>query len=104
MRKLVALTKATPDGLKDRQRLLTGQRAGKGENFPLLGMTAERARDVRRERPVLLDPCNANDCALLAFRPDGECVVNPLFRDDAEAAKRVKESIVLLNLNQAGIK
>ena len=51
------------------------------------------------ERPVILDPCSAADCELLAFQADGRPILNPTFAGDAIAKQRVDESKILLNLD-----
>ena len=78
-----------------------GRAAGKGENFPLLppGLRASGKNKLRFEKPVILDPCNAKDCELLAFQADGRPTLNPLFAADLDAKQRVDESIILLNLD-----
>ncbi len=74
---------------------------GKGDNFPLLhpGVRATNRNELPNERPVILDPCNAADCALLAFQVDGRPTLNPAHAADAVAAQRVNESKILLNLD-----
>ena len=74
---------------------------GKGDQFPLLapGRKATGKNKLRQERPVILDPCNARDCDLLAFQPTGLPTLNPAHNDDATAAQRVDQSLILLNLN-----
>lgn len=78
-----------------------GCAGGKGENFPLLapGLRARGKNKLRTERPVILDPCNAQDCELLAFQADGLPVLNPAFAGNAVAVQRVEESKILLNLD-----
>ena len=79
-----------------------GRAGGKGDNFPLLPTAAPRATRknlLANEQPVILDPCSANDCALLAFQPDGRPILNPDFAADAIAKHRVDESKLLLNLD-----
>jgi len=78
-----------------------GCSGGKGDNFPLLdpGLRARGKNSLRTEKPVLLDPCNASDCDLLAFQTDGRPVLNPAFAGDAIARQRVEQSKILLNLD-----
>lgn len=74
---------------------------GKGDKFPLLG-PGQRARgknSLRLEKPMILDPCNQNDCALIAFQPDGLPILNPEKANDPIAAERVENSKILLNLD-----
>lgn len=80
-----------------------GCAGGKGENFPLLspGLRASGKNRLRVEKPVILDPCKAGDCDLLAFQSDGRPVLNPVFAADATAAMRVEASKILLNLDLA---
>lgn len=80
---------------------LYGCAGGKGDAFPLLD---ERTRAtgknaIRAERPLLLDPCDPNDCKLVAFQADGRPKLNPKFNGDQIAAKRVKSSLLGLNLD-----
>ncbi len=49
--------------------------------------------------PVLLDPCNLDDCGLLEFLPDGRPVVASRYKSDLSACYRVDESKLLLNLD-----
>ena len=74
---------------------------GKGDSFPLLPpeVRATTKIELQNERPVILDPCNAGDCALLAFQVDGRPTLDPAHAADAVAAQRVSESKILLNLD-----
>jgi len=74
---------------------------GKGANFPLLppGQRATCKEHVSDENPVILDPCNPDDCKLVAFQADGRPVLNPLFSNVPSAITRIEESMVLLNLD-----
>jgi hypothetical protein len=79
-----------------------GCAGGKGDNFPLLPAAAPRANrknQLANERPVILDPCSAADCGLLAFQADGRPILNPAFAGDAIATHRVEQSKILLNLD-----
>lgn len=80
---------------------LYGIAGGKGEKFPLLapGIRASGKRKLRIERPVILDPCVARDCELLAFQADGRPVLNPVLGGDPLALHRVEQSKILLNLD-----
>lgn len=54
----------------------TGETSGKGNKFPLIDETVRatcRAEEAR-EKPVLLDPCEARDPNLLSFDVDGKPV------------------------------
>lgn len=80
---------------------LHGRSGGKGDAFPLLP-PARRAvwrLKNRRERPILLDPCNKRDCDLIAFDALGRPVVHPDCASDPISRKRVEESMLLLNLD-----
>ena len=78
-----------------------GRAGGKGEHFPLLdGSNRARGRNqVKMERPVILDPCNEEDCKLISFLPDGRPVIHPDFVNAPFRKKRVEESKILLNLD-----
>lgn len=80
---------------------LYGCAGGKGDAFPLLppGRRATSTDRRRRERPVLLDPCDKNDCEFVVFQADGRPVVNPLRAHEPSVRLRVEESKVLLNLD-----
>ena len=80
---------------------LHNQVGGKGDKFPLLA-PAVRAKGKNKlwiEKPVILDPCNAADCELLAFDALGRPVLNPAYAGDAVATQRVEASKILLNLD-----
>lgn len=74
---------------------------GKGEEFPLLDPRnkAKGRNRIKNERPVILDPCNKDDCKLIAFQSDGRPVLHPDFHNDAVALQRVENSKILLNLD-----
>lgn len=78
-----------------------GCAGGKGDDFPLLDPTQKAldADSLLDERPIILDPCNADDCSLIAFLPDGRPVIHPDFKNDAVAVRRIEESKILLNLD-----
>ena len=78
-----------------------GCAGGKGDNFPLFppAVRATASHLLATELPVLLDPCVAADCELLAFETDGRPILNPAFKGDAAAVRRVEESKILLNLD-----
>jgi hypothetical protein len=80
-----------------------GCAGGKGDSFPLLppAQRATTKNDLQNELPVILDPCNAADCDLLAFQADGRPVLNPALAGDAIAKQRVDESKILLNLDHS---
>lgn len=74
---------------------------GKGDKFPLV-TGSPRATDVAglaNEIPVILDPCNEADTALLEFQADGRPVVSQRHAGDANAVFRVEHSKLLLNLD-----
>lgn len=78
-----------------------GCAGGKGDHFPLFppGVRATDESQLQHELPVILDPCNAADCSLLAFQADGLPILNPDFAGDATAKQRVDDSKPLLNLD-----
>jgi len=79
----------------------TGQTGGKGDQFPLLGGQAHATTkaEIVIENPVLIDPCNSDDCDLLEFQPDGRPVVSHIHRGNPDARYRVEQSKLLLNLD-----
>jgi hypothetical protein len=92
---------ACPWANSSEHNALHGRSGGKGKEFPLLapGLRAKGKKKLRVEKPVILDPCNAADCALLAFQADGRPVLHPNFAGDPTARRRVEESKILLNLD-----
>lgn len=74
---------------------------GKCEEFPLLQprLRANDSAGLVNELPVILDPCIASDCKLVAFRSDGLPIVNPAFEHDQVSVSRVEQSKILLNLD-----
>lgn len=78
-----------------------GCAGGKGDNFPLLDETKKGRGiySIRREKPIILDPCNEEDCKLIAFQSDGRPVLHPDYVDDPVANRRVEDSKILLNLD-----
>lgn len=78
-----------------------GCAGGKGDAFTLLdpAKKAKGIRSIKREQPVILDPCNEADCKLVAFLPDGRPVIHPNFTNDVIAVKRIESSKLLLNLD-----
>src|SRR5207245_1378979 len=65
------------------------------------GVRATTKGELANEQPVILDPCKAEDCALLAFHVDGRPIVNPAFAGNAVATERVEQSKILLNLDHS---
>ena len=80
---------------------LYGCSGGKGTSFPLLppALPANGKTRLRIERPVILDPCSADDCNLLAFQADGRPILNPNYAGNPIARQRVERSKILLNLD-----
>lgn len=80
---------------------LYGCVGGKVDEFPLLapGLRAKGKTKLRLEKPIILDPCVATDCELLAFQADGRPVLNPKFSGDPIARERVEKSKILLNID-----
>jgi len=48
---------------------------------------------------ISLDPCNEDDCRLVAFQSDGRPVIHPDFTADLVASDRVERSKILLSLD-----
>jgi uncharacterized protein (TIGR02646 family) len=77
---------------------------GKHDHFPLL-IEEDRAReptdDLRKEKPILLDPMRAVDVTLLSFRPNGE--PEPAYDESEQPTwyTRAKNSISLYHLDLA---
>ncbi len=78
-----------------------GCAGGKGDSFPLLDETkkAKGIRAIKNEKPIILDPCNEDDCKLIAFLPEGRPVLHPAYANDPVAIRRVEKSKILLNLD-----
>lgn len=79
----------------------SGLTGGKGDQFPLLGGQAHATTKDRiaQENPVLIDPCNSDDCDLLEFQSDGRPVVSSSHRSNPDACYRLEQSKLLLNLD-----
>jgi len=79
----------------------TGLTGGKGDQFPLMDGHAHATtkEGLTFENPVLLDPCNQDDCDLLEFQFDGRPVVSSTHRDNPDTCYRVAKSKLLLNLD-----
>jgi hypothetical protein len=92
---------ACPFANSPEHNLEHGLAGGKGESFPLLppGRRARVKNSLRIEKPTILDPCNEDDCELLAFQSDGRPVLNPQKANDLTATERVEKSKLLLNLD-----
>lgn len=92
---------ACPWANSPRHNASHGCAGGKGDKFPLLLPTqrATNRSNLSAEHPVILDPCRAEDCALLVFQADGRPILNPEFAGDTVAKRRVDESKLLLNLD-----
>lgn len=80
---------------------LLGMTGGKGSKFPLLGSQVHAATkaEIVAELPVLLDPCNEDDCNLVEFGIDGRPVISSSQRGNPEAIFRLVQSNLLLNLD-----
>lgn len=92
---------ACPYANSPKHNPLYGCSGGKGDEFPLQDPSkkAKGIRSIRNERPIILDPCNEEDCKLIAFLPDGRPVLRPDYQVDKAALKRVELSKILLNLD-----
>jgi hypothetical protein len=86
---------------RPRRNRATGVTGGKAQHFPIVDEAARwRApAELCRERPVLLDPTDPSDPALVAFDQDGTTVVAPAFSEDQEAIRRVTDSREILHLD-----
>jgi hypothetical protein len=76
---------------------------GKADHFPIWD-EAKRAKtptcDHKEEKPLLIDPCNAGDVALLTFKDDGE--VMPRWSENHQYKwKKATKSIDLYHLNHS---
>ena len=80
---------------------LYGCAGGKGNEFPLLDerVRATGKKATKAERPLLLDPCDKDDCERLSFEADGRPVVSPAFEGNELAEKKVEISKIVLNLD-----
>lgn len=92
---------ACPFANSPKDNPLYGCSGGKGDSFPLLDERnkAHGAKRIIHERPIILDPCNEEDCKLIAFQPDGRPVIHPEFASDSNAIRRLEKSKLLLNLD-----
>jgi len=79
----------------------TGVTGGKWDEFPLPNgqnhSTTKAGIDL--ENPVILDPCNEDDCDLIEFQFDGRPVVSSRHKDNPDACYRVELNKLLLNLD-----
>ena len=85
-----------------RRDVNTGIVGGKADHFPLWdekkrAWTPECDRD--EEEPLLLDPCEAADVALITFKEDGEAMSRFAEEDSVKAYKRADTSIEYYHLN-----
>lgn len=78
-----------------------GCAGGKGKTFPLLGAAFRAAgkSKLKRELPLILDPCNPRDCDMVTFQADGRPILNPKFAADPIANQRLTQSLLLLNID-----
>jgi hypothetical protein len=92
---------ACPFANSPKHNPLHGCAGGKAEKFPLLDPSkkATGIRSIKHERPVILDPCNEDDCKLIAFQSDGRPLLHPDYQADAIAQHRVDRSNILLNID-----
>jgi 5-methylcytosine-specific restriction endonuclease McrA len=84
-----------------------GTRGGKRTHFPLLpGSTRATAanRDLRQERPALLDPIRALDPPLLMFSQDAWARPGRQVADNPDDHERGRITIEVLHLNHARIR
>ncbi len=85
-------------------RTTASSAGGKQDHFPLLD-EAKRARTeadpIEAEEPLLLDPAEPADCALLTFDLDGSPACSE--PDNQVACERVRQSIAIYHLDQPTI-
>jgi uncharacterized protein (TIGR02646 family) len=76
--------------------------SGKGTRFPLLQESTRMRgpQDPKREKPLLLNPCDDNPEAFLQFNESG--LVRPKARSGPDR-KRAKASIAIYGLNRIGL-
>lgn len=78
----------------------TDETEGKGDDFPLIDESQRAYKEsdnIKKEKPILLDPCKINDVKLLNFTFDGRpCPKKGL---DETKLKRVTESIKIYHLD-----
>lgn len=81
----------------------TGIVGGKGDYFPLADGTPRATAPGQEadERPLLLNPCAADDPLLLDFNDEGRPV--PRFADQAESCLRAETSIRLYHLDHSDL-
>lgn len=86
-----------------RTDLATGSVGGKGDLFPLAAGSVRAAAPGQegQERPLLLNPCSADDPMLLDFNDDGRPVSR--FPTQAERHLRAETSIRLYHLNHSDL-
>jgi hypothetical protein len=85
---------------------VTGKTDGKGSWFPLLPKSPKASWDDRcekAEKPVLIDPVNADDVRLIAVAQDGR-IVPSIFAKSTVAKYRVERSCEILGLNLPDVK
>ena len=92
---------ACPYSNSKKHNPLYGCGGGKGDDFPLRApsVRATSKRKIKCEKPIILDPCNKDDCNLLVFQADGRPKLNPVYAADHVAVERVERSMLLLNLD-----
>jgi hypothetical protein len=87
-----------------RRDLETGRVGGKADEFPLW---EEKKRawkpqdDCNEEQPLLLDPCNPADVALITFAENGEAIPRYSEQDKPRLYARAKKSEELYHLNHS---
>ena len=80
---------------------ILSQTGGKGTRFPLLNDQnhAINKAGIAAELPVLLDPCNVDDCSLVEFNSDGRPIISFGQKENEVACLRFDQSKLLLNLD-----
>lgn len=74
---------------------------GKSTFFPLFppDQRARGIRNIRGEKPILLDPCCKEDCNIITFQSDGRPVASPKYASNVVALTRLNESLIYLNID-----
>jgi hypothetical protein len=84
-----------------RENPLTHRTHGKGDHFPLINeedRCTTPADDLRREKPLLLDPVDPADPPMLDFNIDGTIAVAPDYQNEPNAHRRIDASRIYLHL------
>lgn len=86
-----------------RRDVETGNTGGKADSFPIFDENFRASSPdlpYENERPLLIDPCRADDVALITFKEDGE-VMPRWGEQDPYKNKKAAKSIELYSLNHS---